>query len=88
MLKSGGILMKVYIISDKRDFSNWLSCSSDIGNITNDDYCFISFSADLEKVREKSSFIQTENLFCLEDVGSLELLDSLLKEKSTILVNL
>lgn len=88
MLKSGGILMKVYIISDKRDFSNWLSCSSDIGNITNDDYCFISFSADLEKVREKSSFIQTENLFCLEDDEALELFYSLLKEKSTIFVNL
>lgn len=88
MLKSGGILMKVYIISDKRDFSNWLSCSCDIGNITNDDYCFISFSADLEKVREKSSVIQTENLFCLEDDEALELLYSLLKEKSTIFVNL
>lgn len=80
--------MKVYIISDKRDISNWLSSSCDVGNITNDDYCFISFSVDLEKVREKCTFIQTEKLFCLEDDGALELLYSLLKEKSTIFVNL
>ena len=58
------------------------------GCIRNDDDCFISFSADLEKVREKSSFIQTENLFCLEDDEALELFYSLLKEKSTIFVNL
>lgn len=80
--------MRVYIISEKIDLYNSSNISCDIENISKEDYCFISLSTNLEKVKKNCTFIQTDNLFCLEDDSAKDKLYSLLKEKSTILVNL
>ncbi|MBQ2382179.1 MAG: hypothetical protein II291_06390 [Succinivibrio sp.] len=80
--------MKVYIISEKNDLYNSVRISSDIDKISNEDYCFLSFHADLNVVKQKCTFIQTDNLFCLEDESAKHLLYSLLTEEGMVLINL